>query len=253
MTDVKALYYKERRRAQRAIRKAQKEGYDVNVSLPKIPKKITEGSVRRLREKFSTKEINRRSTKVVEGGEVISRQQSIVRSRWQKKETPVLPPAEPLPPSEPEDGYEDDVLDELELLLDKFRRNIDYIDGLPDDDDHTQYYREGGTVHSTKDDIVKILEGYYNELSGICASKKPLPESIYNELKTLADDEFFSLDHYGYEETEVADPLCAKMVQLANQLDDKDLETKASELADGDEYVEVSPEFMEQYGWMFNM
>ena len=44
----RALYMKERRRIQRTIRRYIKRGLDVNITIPKIPKKITAASVRRL-------------------------------------------------------------------------------------------------------------------------------------------------------------------------------------------------------------
>lgn len=50
MTDIEAQYFKERTRIQRFLRSAKKRGYIFPESiLPNIPKKITEGSVRRLK------------------------------------------------------------------------------------------------------------------------------------------------------------------------------------------------------------
>lgn len=50
MTDIEAQYFRERTRIQRFLRSAKKRGYIFPDSiLPNIPKKITEGSVRRLK------------------------------------------------------------------------------------------------------------------------------------------------------------------------------------------------------------
>ena len=48
LSDVKQAYRKERQRIQRQINRMTKRGYYVPELLPKIPKKITEASVRRL-------------------------------------------------------------------------------------------------------------------------------------------------------------------------------------------------------------
>lgn len=45
---VKQQYKKQRRRAQSLIRKYKKAGYEVEIEIPKIPKRITKGSINRL-------------------------------------------------------------------------------------------------------------------------------------------------------------------------------------------------------------
>ena len=44
----KSEYMKQRKRLQNAMYRIKKRGFDVNYNLPKIPKRITEGSIRRL-------------------------------------------------------------------------------------------------------------------------------------------------------------------------------------------------------------
>ena len=60
LTDVKQAYRRERQRIQRQINRMTKRGYDVPELLPKIPKKITEASVRRLK-KLTTEKLYKES------------------------------------------------------------------------------------------------------------------------------------------------------------------------------------------------
>lgn len=235
------LYSKERAKVRQRIRKAEKEGFS-GVSLPNRPKRITEASIRKM-QSYTSKYINEKMTKTVDGQEV-TRKQEIVRSRWnrpKKQKIEIsLPQTETTPVNIPtldifETEQQTDTFDEIAFLLDKVRQNIDYIDSLPEDAEHTRFYRDGGVTKSTKQEVVDTLNMRYNELASICAGKKPLPEDVFQELKTLADDQFFSLDYYGYTESEVADPLCSKMIQLAEALDDKDLSELADQLATDDE------------------
>ena len=238
MTDVKALYYKERRRAQRAIRKAQKEGYDVNISLPKIPKKITQGSVRRLREKFSTKEINRRSTKVVEDGVVISRQQNIVRSRWKKKDTPTPPPAEPLPPSEPEDGYDEPILSEIDILVNKVWERIDNIPS----------YNIPTFSQASYEILSKAFQDYVDQLQH---ATKEQTEEIVSQLKGILEEEVLNITYFESDEVKTSAHLAEDLRQMGDRIGSKELLDLSEQITDEEEFVEVSPEFMKQYGWMF--
>lgn len=233
------LYSKERAKVRQRIRKAEKEGYS-GVVLPNKPKRITEASIRKM-QSYTSKYINERMTKTVDGQE-ITRRQGIIRSRWNRPKKQkieiTLPQAEPTPVNIPIlDIFETatETFNEIDFLLDKVKQNIDYIENLPEDESHTRWYRDGSTTKSTKQEVVEILKRRYYELVSACAGKKPLPEDVFEELKALANDEFFSLDYYGYTETEVADPLCAKMIQLAEALDNDELAEKANELATDDE------------------
>ena len=63
-------YRKERQRIQRQINRMTKRGYDVPELLPKIPKKITEASVRRLK-KLTTEKLYEESRFIdIETGEI---------------------------------------------------------------------------------------------------------------------------------------------------------------------------------------
>lgn len=69
---IKDQYRRERRRIQRTKRAYEKRGLDVNIQIPDIPKKITEGSVRRLK-KISLGYIRERSQGAdYETGEVLN-------------------------------------------------------------------------------------------------------------------------------------------------------------------------------------
>lgn len=73
--DVKQAYSRERQRIQQQINRMTKRGYDVPELLPKIPKKITEASVRRLK-KLTTEKLYKESRFIdIETGEILTGKQ----------------------------------------------------------------------------------------------------------------------------------------------------------------------------------
>lgn len=86
ISDVKKQYKRERERILRMRRKLKKEGYEIKSEMPKIPKKITPGSVRRL-QKITTRSIQEEAIKVdQETGEVITARQAKVRASRKRGE-----------------------------------------------------------------------------------------------------------------------------------------------------------------------
>lgn len=103
LTDVKQAYRRERQRIQRQINRMTKRGYDVPELLPKIPKKITEASVRRLK-KITTEKLYKESRFIdFETGEILTSEEGqklekARRRRPKPKEQPSIPTAStPLP------------------------------------------------------------------------------------------------------------------------------------------------------------
>ena len=92
LSDVKQAYRKERQRIQRQINRMTKRGYDVPKLLPKIPKKITEASVRRLK-KLTTEKLYKESRFIdFETGEILTSEegQKLEKTR-RRKPTPPIP------------------------------------------------------------------------------------------------------------------------------------------------------------------
>lgn len=126
---IQKAYQRERNRILSQIRKLKKQGYDTSdIKVPKIPKKKTEGSVRRL-EKLSTRKIQEQASRVdVETGEIISARQSKVRAirergEARKSSAPVSrprPTPAPLPQAE-------EPLDEWEYVISEIRELIEQI------------------------------------------------------------------------------------------------------------------------------
>lgn len=107
-------YRKERQRIQRQINRMAKRGYDVPELLPKIPKKITEASVRRLK-KLTTEKLYEESRFIdIETGEILTSKEGreLERSRRKKPKRKVQRhPPTPVAPSEPDYGiYEKNIL-----------------------------------------------------------------------------------------------------------------------------------------------
>lgn len=112
LSDVKQAYRKERQRIQRQINRMTKRGYDVPELLPKIPKKITEASVRRLK-KLTTEKLYKESRFIdTETGEILTSEEGQklekVRRRRPKPKlkapspTAIVPSPTPVAPSEPD-------------------------------------------------------------------------------------------------------------------------------------------------------
>lgn len=77
--DIKSEYRKERKRILSAIRRYIKKGYNVELKVPIIPKKITEASIRRLK-KITIGEIRKKSfAPDLESGEKINYNQYKIR------------------------------------------------------------------------------------------------------------------------------------------------------------------------------
>lgn len=80
--DILREYRKERKRVRDLIRRMKKRGYiDLDDVLPPIPKKITEGSVRRLKE-ITPKKLQEKAQYVASGGQVVSG----TRGRWMERQ-----------------------------------------------------------------------------------------------------------------------------------------------------------------------
>lgn len=105
LTPIQQEYRRERQRIQRQINRMTKRGYDVPELLPKIPKKITEASVRRLK-KLTTEKLYKESRFIdIETGEILTSKEgrALERSRSKKSKQKVqAPPPTPVAPPEPD-------------------------------------------------------------------------------------------------------------------------------------------------------
>lgn len=106
LSDVKQAYRRERQRIQRQINRMTNRAYDVPDLLPKIPKKITEASVRRLK-RITTEKLYKESRFIdIETGEILTSKegQELERSRRKKPKQKVQAPT-PTPVAPPEPDY----------------------------------------------------------------------------------------------------------------------------------------------------
>lgn len=104
LTPTQQEYRKERQRIQRQINRMTKRGYDVPDLLPKIPKNITQASVRRLK-KITTEKLYKESRFIdFETGEILTSKegQTLERSRRKKPKHKVQAPPTPVAPPEPD-------------------------------------------------------------------------------------------------------------------------------------------------------
>lgn len=103
LTPTQQEYRRERQRIQRQINRMTKRGYDVPELLPKIPKKITEASVHRLK-KLTAEKLYKESRFIdIETGEILTgkqgqlienkqRAQRAAQTRINKRKTSKIPP-----------------------------------------------------------------------------------------------------------------------------------------------------------------
>lgn len=105
LTPTQQAYRRERQRIQRQINRMTNRAYDVPDILPKIPKKITEASVRRLK-RITTEKLYKESRFIdIETGEILTSKegQALERSRRKKPKQKVqAPPPTPIAPPEPD-------------------------------------------------------------------------------------------------------------------------------------------------------
>ena len=150
--DVKSLYRKTRKKVLASINRLKKQARESGfildeISIPSIPKKITEGSIRRLEKQFSAKKIREKAEMYSpETGEVITgRQLQNLRRREgaeKRKRTTQVEKID-LSPEEkayvendskaveeayekavPPDMVSDEPVDDVESIVDNFMRNI---------------------------------------------------------------------------------------------------------------------------------
>ena len=136
--NVKALYRKVRRKIQNQLSKMKKRGFDTSeIKLPSIPKKITEGSIRRLEKQFSTPKLYEKATYTIpETGEVVTgrkgrnyeriqaaKKASATRKKYRRQE-PITPPPDiepdytPAPTVSVDDMY-DVMVSKVETLIEE--------------------------------------------------------------------------------------------------------------------------------------
>lgn len=133
LSDVKQAYRKERQRIQRQINRMTKRGYDVPDLLPKIPKKITEASVRRLK-KLTTEKLYQESRFVdFETGEILTseegRKLEKVRRRRPKPKVKAPSPTATTPSPSPSVPSEQDYVSFDTQILTVFTMEMTEIFG----------------------------------------------------------------------------------------------------------------------------
>lgn len=133
LSEVKQAYRKERQRIQRQINRMAKRGYDVPDLLPKIPKKITEASVRRLK-KLTTEKLYQESRFVdFETGEILTSEEGQklekVRRRRPKPKVKAPSPTATTPSPSPSAPLEPDYVSFDTQILTVFTMEMTEIFG----------------------------------------------------------------------------------------------------------------------------
>lgn len=195
------LYFRERRRIQRTIRNYIRRGLDVNLVLPKIPKRITAGSVRRL-EKITLQAIRESAQgpdyetgEVLDYGRFVSQEKRIRKEARKKEKLKNIP------------NYADVALDnfytELENYDERAREMVEsalnaaisYY-GIEEVADVISEMKESGELMTAKESynigaIIKMIRDF----RGILAFSR---EEL-NRLQAINDEVMFSEDTEWFE------------------------------------------------------
>lgn len=243
------------------IRRMQKMGYDIDMSIlpEKLPKRITEASIRSLRKKYSTDNLYKKAKYVDTTDdtlEIISGDKARIRRRW-KKSTPkeystdVVKDA-PLPPSPKEkpqikkenifstDVVEEESLDEWDFLVDMIRGYIASIPYKP----IPKYSRPVNSICSDAfEDFVRSVDDAHK------------PE-VVEDLRRIGKDAILHYDLYESEQVGEAKVWGESLTQFADMINSKTLKDAASSLSDGssedlddDDFVVFDEENAQP--WMF--
>lgn len=217
--DLKKQYMKERRRAQKAIARAKKEGYTVDIILPDIPKKITVGSINRLKTKYSTKVINQKSTKIDNKGNISNKLQDINRKRWKKKAAEAKPKQpEPTEPAET-------APDEYQFLVDKIWELIDSIPAC----DLKKYSKN----------VSQILRGGFSQYVRDTENLPPeQKKEACKQLRYILAQGILHYEYFDSEQVGEASALASDIGQLGNELGSETISDLAATIADEDEYID---------------
>lgn len=134
---IKEQYRKERKRVQRLMNRMTKRGYNIGIEMPKIPKRITRGSIRRL-QAITPAKLYEKSTYTTTAGETVTgrRGRTLERQRTAKAQRAAahrrLSKQKPTAPAEPVDGYDTSTGDYTDAWKEEFSHGNVLLRGLQD-------------------------------------------------------------------------------------------------------------------------
>jgi len=221
------LYSKERAKVRQRIRKAEKEGFS-GISLPNKPKRITEASIRKM-QSYTSKYINERMTKTVDGQE-ITRKQAIVRSRWnrpKKQKIEIsLPQTETTPVNIPtldifetQTETETETFNEIDFLIDHLLRLCENILDYPIE-------KYATACHSILTDAIE------SKRSDLLAGAS---EEEIEAFRSIASAEIFVRTFYESDQVKEAVNWAQSLYELADYFKNQALKDVADEMVSADE------------------
>ena len=221
-------YKRERARARRAITKATKEGYEVKIQLPKVPKKITQGSINRLKNQFSTAKINEKSVK---NGS--TRKADIVRKRWNKKETTkkIEPKQEKAKPVEIETTPVELVMNEYDVLVELIENRLYQMPDMP-----IEMYSKAASA---------IVRNAFNDFKSKTIQTKS--EEACASMRSILEDELFNKTYFDSEQVNDARSLASDIRSFAEYIKNEELKQVSDEVASQDEYIIYDGSFDELF------
>ena len=173
--DLIKAYKRERNRILRMRRKLTNEGYELKTEMPKIPKKITPGSVRRL-QKITSRSIQENAVKVdTETGEIVTARQEKVRkarSRGRKQRLKNIREKQRL-------AEEKDI--RRQNLLDQMRQDArDYEESI-------SYQEEDEDILDEWDMLTQNIQDEIDQIpnKSIVYSRKTSPKKMASDLKSI--------------------------------------------------------------------
>lgn len=236
MTDLIKRYKRERRRIQTAIRKLKTAGYEVSKKIPKIPKKITEGSIRKL-QKITTRSIQELATTVdLETGEIITARQAKVRAaraRGEKRRkaaaapmTESLPqvkvPAAPTPTPEQEN---EGLPYRVDVLIEIIKQKIETI--------------KDANLPWFSSQVYKAMVEGFNAFLDIVDDEHRNTQEMLDQLEDISSSQIFNYSQYMSEQVTEAKVRSDEMREFGRMVNSQAI----NDIADNMDQIEDADEF----------
>ena len=224
---IKSLYRKERNRILSQIRKLKKQGFDTSgVKVPSIPKKVTEGSIRRL-EKITTRSIQEKSTRVdTETGEILTARQAKVRasrergySRRKPKTTPVVKPQPKVTTSAPALSEWQALIDDIDELL----QRIPFCD-IP---------KYSKSCH----DI--MIDGFKNFISSVQYADKETKHNAIDTLRMIKSSGILHQGHYDSDDIAPSLEWASSIIQFGQMIKNDEVTKMGEDMLDQEEVLDT--------------
>lgn len=193
---------------------------------------------------MSTRSLTEKATKIVDGETITARQEQ-VRRRWKtsdkrRKKKVELPTTKVVQATTRVEAAPELKLSEIELLASRLYEKIDKMA-----DYNIPVYAKGASA-ICREGLDEFMQTVDEDADGVA-----------NSLRGALNDKIINSEFFDSDQVALARQWRDEMIQLANYLNSNKIREAAESVddldeADDNDWMEVSDEFNQQYGWMFN-